>query len=175
MPEAPKNQRSKEPKNPRAVFIWFLGSSVLGISLAALGCGQHSQLMPVTGRVLLEDKPVPNMIVNFTPLGDTAGNGALAHTDADGRFTVLDARGDAGAYAGEYKISFYPGVGRSNQTDPRFDVVSVPSQGGLPAIYLDPNQTPLRATIPQGGAAIEVLLTRSGTGASVKTTPRANN
>jgi hypothetical protein len=150
---------------PRAILL----ASALTL---AFGCSRSSELMPVNGRVLFDGKPVPNMIVNFTPLDDTAGNGALAHTDAEGCFTVLDARGDAGAYAGEYKISFYPGVGRSNQTDPRFDVVSVPRQGGLPAIYLDPNQTPLRATIPQGGAAMEVLLTRSGAGANVKLTPR---
>jgi hypothetical protein len=129
--------------------------------------------MPVAGRVTLDDKPVPNMIVNFTPQGETAGNGALGHTDADGRYTLLDARGEAGAYVGEYKVSFYPGVGQTGPADPRLDVVSAPSRGGLPAIYLDPNQTPLRATVPKGGGTIELLLTKTGAGAAAKTTPRS--
>jgi hypothetical protein len=129
--------------------------------------------MPVKGRVTLEDKPVPDMIVNFTPLGETAGNGALACTDANGQFTLLDARGQAGAYVGEYKVSFYPAVSRTKQTDPALDVISVPSRGGLPAIYLDPNKTPLRATVPQGGGTVEILLTPSGAGATAKVIPQS--
>jgi hypothetical protein len=136
------------------------------------GCGRGSGLAPVTGRVTLDEKPVPNMIVNFTPQGETAGNGALGHTDADGRYTLLDARGEAGAYAGEYKVSFYPGLGRTAApADPRLDVVSVPSRGGLPAIYLDPNQTPLKATVPKEGGTIDLVLTKTGAGAAAKTTP----
>jgi hypothetical protein len=53
------------------------------------------------------------------------------------------------------------------------DVVSAPSKGGLPAIYLDPNQTPLRATVPQGGGTIDLHLTKTGAGAAAKTTPGA--
>jgi len=145
---------------------------LMGAILAA-GCSQSSGLAPITGRVTLDDKPVPNMIVNFTPLGETAGNGALGHTDAEGRYALLDARGEAGAYVGEYKVSFYPGASRTAQADPALDVVAVPSRGGLPPIYLDPNQTPLRATVPQGGGTIDLLLTRSGTGAAAKTTPQS--
>jgi len=145
---------------------------LLGVLLLG-GCSARSELAPVQGRVTLDDKPVPNMIVNFTPLGETAGNGALAYTDAEGHFTLLDARGESGAYVGEYKVSFYPGANRAQPIDPRLDVVSAPSRGLLPAIYLDPNQTPLRATVPQGGGTIELVLTKSGVGASAKTIPAA--
>jgi hypothetical protein len=140
-------------------------------ALTVTGCGSRANLAPITGRVTLEGKPVPNMIINFTPLGETGGNGALGHTDADGRFKLLDARGETGAHVGEYKISFYPGASRTQQTDPALDVVSVPSRGGLPPIYLDPNQTPLRATVPRGGGTVELTLTQSGTGAAAKLSP----
>ena len=166
----PKNQRTEEPKNRRYAAFWFFGSLVLGVFVLS-GCSGGSGLAPVSGRVTLDDKPVPNMIVNFTPLGETAGNGALGHTDADGRYTLLDARGEAGAYAGEYKVSFYPGVGSTGPADPRLDVVSAPSRGGLPAIYLDPNQTPLRATVPKVGGTIELILTKTGAVAAAKTIP----
>lgn len=137
----------------------------------AAGCSQATGLAPISGRVTLDDKPVPNMIVNFTPVGETPGNGALACTNDDGRFTLLDARGESGAHVGEYKVSFYPSASRTKQTDPALDVVSVPSRGGLPAIYLDPNQTPLRATVPQGGGTVKLVLTRTGAGATAKIIP----
>jgi hypothetical protein len=146
--------------------------ATIAAALAIAGCGRGADLAPVTGRVTLEGKPVPNMIVNFTPLGDTGGNGALGHTDSDGRFMLLDARSEPGAHVGEYKISFYPGASRTQQTDPALDVISVPSRGGLPAVYLDPDNTPLRAAVPKGGASIELALTQSGTGAGVKVSPR---
>jgi len=148
---------------------------LLGASLVAAGCPQAPGLVPVSGRVTLDDKPVEQMIVNLTPLGDTQGNGALACTDSEGRFTLLDSRGAAGAYVGEYKVSFYPSAGRSKQKDPAMDVVSVPDPGGLPGIYMDPNSTPLRATVPQGGATIDFVLTRSGKGATTKTIPKSES
>ena len=86
---------------------------LLGASLFAAGCRQAPGLVPVSGRVTLDDKPVQQMLVNLTPLGDTQGNGALACTDSEGRFTLLDSRGGAGAYVGEYKVSFYPSASRS--------------------------------------------------------------
>ena len=152
---------------------WFFGSSVLGILLLTAGCTRNSGLAPISGRVTLEDKPVANMIVNFTPLGETAGNGALGCTNDEGRFTLLDARGEAGTYVGEYKVSLYPALNRNKPVDPALDVISFPSKSGLPAIYLDPNQTPLRATVPQGGGTIDLILTRSGTGATAKTSAAA--
>ena len=121
----------------------------------------------------LDGKPVQDMIVNFTPLGKTEGTGALASTDAEGRYTLLDARGGTGAYAGEYKVSFYPTAGRSKVVDPGLDVISVPtSRAGFPGIYLDPINTPLRATIPPEGGTIDILLTKSGQGATTKLVPK---
>jgi hypothetical protein len=60
---------------------------LMGCIAVAAGCSQGSGLAPINGRVLLENKPVPDMIVNFTPMGKTEGNGALGCNDADGRFT----------------------------------------------------------------------------------------
>jgi hypothetical protein len=155
---------------------WLVRLTVLLVaSLVAVGCRRPPGLVPVSGRVTLDGKPVEQMIVNLTPLGDTQGNGALACTDSEGRFTLLDSRGAAGAYVGGYKVSFYPSAGRSKQKDPAMDVVSVPDPGGLPGIYLDPNNTPLRATIPQGGATMDFILTRSGKGAITKTIPKSES
>jgi hypothetical protein len=147
--------------------------ALLALALAA-GCNRGPELAPVEGRVTLEGQPVKKMIINFTPAGDTAGNGAMACTDDDGRFTLLDARGGTGAYAGEYTVSFYPSASPAVQADPALDVVLAPKRGAFPAIYLDPRGTPLKATVPKEGGTIDVILTRSGQGATTKTTPRTN-
>lgn len=141
-----------------------------GLLLAA-GCGRNSDLVPVSGRVTLDGKPVKGLIVNFQPLGDTKGNGALSLVGEDGRFTLSDMRGGSGAHVGEYKVSFYPSAAGTKADDPA-DVVSTGLSGGVPRIYLDPARTPLQATVPPGGGTIEVTLTRSGKGAETKTTPK---
>lgn len=147
---------------------------LIGELVLAAGCGRGSGLVAVGGRATLDGKAVKDMIVNFQPIGDTPGNGASGMTNADGQFTLTDMRGAAGAYAGEYKVSFYPSIGSKKQDDPA-DVVNPGRSGAVPGIYLDPNQTPLRATVPQGGGTIELLLTRSGKGATTKTTPKSQS
>ncbi|HJZ89693.1 MAG TPA: hypothetical protein VKE40_02400 [Gemmataceae bacterium] len=147
--------------------------ALLGVGLAAAGCGDGGpKLVPVEGRVTLDGKPVKEMLINFHPVGDTYGTGANAMTDADGRFTLMDSRGGDGAYAGEYKVSFYPALGRRQEGDPSTDVVNDGSKGGFPRIYLDADKSPLRTTIPEGGGTAEVILTSSGKDAAVKFQPR---
>jgi hypothetical protein len=144
---------------------------LLGGLLLAAGCSRGPDLVPVNGRVTLEGKPVKDMIVNFQPQGETAGNGALGMTDADGRFTLTDMRSAPGAHVGEYRVSFYPSLGSKKQ-DEAADVASTGRGSSIPAIYIDPSQSPLRATVPQGGGTIDISLTKSGKGATTKTTPK---
>ncbi len=96
------------------------------------------------------------IIVTFTPTGNTLGNGALGGTDTDGTFTLVDVRGGQGAYAGEYKVSLYPTPSSDTAGLPT-DVVSS-GKAGIPSILLNPNKTPLRATVPETGAEVEVAL-----------------
>jgi hypothetical protein len=143
-----------------------------GLAITA-GCGDGGpKLVPVEGRVTLDGKPVKEMLINFQPVGNTHGTGANGMTDADGKFTLIDSRGGTGAYAGEYKVSFYPPLGRKTEGDPSTDVVDDGSKRGLPKIYLDGDKTPLRATIPEGGGTAEIILTASGKDTAVKFQPR---
>jgi hypothetical protein len=142
--------------------------------VTAAGCGESGpKLVPVEGRVTLDGKPVSEMLINFHPLGNTYGTGANAMTDADGRFTLMDSRGGTGAYVGEYKVSFYPALGRKTEGDPSVDVVNDGSKkGGFPKLYLDADKSPLRVTIPEGGGTADVVLTVSGKDAAVKFQPK---
>jgi hypothetical protein len=147
--------------------------AILAGLVAAAGCSDSGpKLVPVEGRVTLDGKPVKEMLINFQPVGNTHGTGANAMTDADGKFTLMDSRGDTGAYAGEYKVSFYPPLGRKTEGDPSIDVVNDGSKSGLPRIYLDADKSPLRATIPEEGGTAEVILTASGKNTAVKFQPR---
>jgi hypothetical protein len=143
---------------------------LIGSLELAAGCNRGPGLVAVDGRVTLDGRPVKDMIVNFQPQGATPGNGANGMTDADGRYSLMDNRGSTGAYVGEYKVSFYPSIGSKQEGDPA-DVVNPGRVAGLPAIYVDPSQTPLRATVPEGGGTVDILLTKSGKGATTKTTP----
>jgi hypothetical protein len=141
--------------------------------VSAAGCGDSGpRLFPVVGRVTLNGKPVREMLINFQPVGNTHGNGAHAMTDTDGRFTLSDMRGGEGAYAGEYKVSFYPALGTKQEIDPSIDVVNDGSKSGLPRLYLDADKSPLRVTIPEGGGTADVILTGSGKDAAIKFQPR---
>jgi hypothetical protein len=141
--------------------------------LASVGCGaDNPDLVPVAGIVTMKGRPVAEVIVTFTPTGKTIGNGALGGTDTKGHFALMDVRGGQGAYPGEYKVSLYPTPTSATAGLPT-DVVSSGS-AGIPAIILDPNNTPLRATVPASGAEVEVALTASGEGSIVNVKPVAS-
>ena len=141
---------------------------LLGALVAIGGCGQtNPSLVPVEGRVTLDGNPLPEVVVTFTPIGTTPGNGAVGGTAADGRFTLTDVRGQPGAHAGEYRVSLYPTPVRDPSGVPT-DVVSLGATS-LPGIYINPNESPLRTTVPPKGCTLEVVLTRSGEGATVRT------
>src|SRR5262245_49154394 len=131
--------------------LWF-GLLMGGMTLAP-GCNKSPTLVPVSGRVTLDGKPVKEMMVNFLPIGDTQGSGAIAHTDSDGQFTLLDMRGEAGVHVGDYKVSLYPGVGSKTKEGDPAEVVMFRG-GSVPGIYIDADQTPLRAIVPPGGGTI---------------------
>ncbi|MEX2171192.1 MAG: hypothetical protein WD851_17865 [Pirellulales bacterium] len=135
-----------------------------------LGCGDaEPELVPVRGRIMLQQKPVTEVIVNFAPVGNTAGSGALGATDKEGRFELTDVRGQKGAHPGDYKIHLYP-ASRPKQNDVPTDVVSV-GGGGISSIYIDPNNTPLRANVPPAGGHVDVALTSDGKDATTTTSP----
>ena len=144
----------------------WVGCALLTIA----GCAKHDPLLvPITGQVKLEGQPVAELIVTFTPTGSTLGNGSLGASDTEGKFILTDVRGGEGGYVGEYKVSVYPVPSKETRDLPT-DVVSSGSIG-LPPVFLNPNRTPLRATVPAGGAEFEILLTRTGQGSQVHSVP----
>ncbi len=145
--------------------------SLVGL-LPLIGCDQPGPvLVPVQGRITLDGKPVSEHVVTFSPIGNTQGNGAMGPTDEQGKFALTDVRGETGAHVGHYKVHLYP-TPVTPPNDVPSDVVSVGGGGGsVPAIYIDPNYTPVVATVPEEGCFVEITLTANGQGATSETKP----
>ena len=141
--------------------------------LLIAGC-QKNPLVPVEGSVTLDGMPVTGMIICFDPQDETQGNGALGHVGDDSRFSLLDARGEPGAYVGKYRISFYPALKTGKAENDPADVVATPKASSVPDIYMNAGSSPVIATIPEGGGRVEVQLTKSGKDAKATTTPHTS-
>jgi hypothetical protein len=102
--------------------------------------------------------------VNFTPQGKTEGSGAMALINNEGKFQLTAMRGEPGIQPGEYKVSFWPTAGPALKPDDPGDVVASPKKAGLPAVFLDANQTPLRISVSESGGFAQIHLTKSGQG-----------
>jgi hypothetical protein len=133
--------------------------------LAALvGCGASSELplVPVTGTVLLDDKPLGGAMLMFIPTGETRGQGGAARTDASGRFEVKTPDGKfPGAVVGSYQVVINKFVNADGTDFVPNDEIG-PMDAGytevLPPNYSDLSQTELTATVPEEGRDLEFKL-----------------
>ena len=72
------------------------------------GCGS-SRVVPVSGNVSLDGKPLPGVHVGFQPIATPGnvnpGGGSYAITDAGGQFTLLLVENDKpGAFLGRHRV-----------------------------------------------------------------------
>jgi len=83
----------------RCKSIW----AILLLTMLA-GCGTGGpEIVPVTGRVTLDGKPLEEATVVFQP---AEGNRpSTSQTDADGRYQLMYKRGVEGARVGKNKVS----------------------------------------------------------------------
>lgn len=92
------------------VSQWFCLFAILAVS----GCGPSGpklpDLVPVSGTVTYDGKPLDNATVTFSPMeGGQAGFGASGFTDSSGKYTLETAAGDGktklGAVPGKYGVT----------------------------------------------------------------------
>lgn len=130
--------------------------SVCGLLLCAMtGCG--ASLVPVSGTVTLDDKPLANATVMFVH-ENPGGRDAHGITNDQGAFTLTTQRPGDGAFPGSYKITVHysdPSQAPPSGATPA-DVqkarpkVARPSVV-LPAIYTDADKTELKHRVPDDG------------------------
>lgn len=137
------------------------------IALTTLvGCGADRaanapKLVPFTGTVTLDNKPLGGALVTFIPTGSTKGKGAFGATDENGRFELSEDGKNKGAPAGQYRVVCNKWVMPDGSDYPRDSKVS-PGEAGakemLPRRYSDEGETELKATVPAEGGTTDLKL-----------------
>jgi len=85
-----------------AVVAWIACASIVGC---------HSDVVPVSGRVTFNGKPLAGAVVTFQPLGNSkeprpAGTGSIVHTDEQVRFSLrMVEPSKPGAVVGDHIVT----------------------------------------------------------------------
>jgi len=93
----------------RLAFVFVLPAA---LSLSLTGCGEPYRVVPVSGKVTLDGKPVANVRVVFQPSGGKngmePGPGSSGVTDAQGQYTLTttSAKPKPGAVIGTHTVQF---------------------------------------------------------------------
>jgi len=91
--------------------------------------GGGGDVSEVTGTVRMDDQPLPNAMVTFTP---TAGGGpSYGRTDQDGAYTLQYTREETGAVKGEHRVV----ISTQTSGDPDADPPIPASPETVPARY----------------------------------------
>lgn len=124
---------------------------VAAMLLAAVGCADGPDLVPVSGRVTLNGAPLAGARVNTQPIGTVEqpnpGPGSWAETDQDGYYSLELATNDrSGAVVGEHRVTVVMEED-AYSADPTSDLPDAPSRP-WPREFTDGS---LRITVPEGG------------------------
>lgn len=141
---------------------WLLVGLLVG---ATVGCGgrksNHPPLVPVSGTVTMDDKPLSGAIVTFVPSGSTRGDGANGFTDASGKYELVYRGNDKGVPTGEYRVvvtKLLMPDGSDFPIDSEVSPMDSPAKQVLPVRYSDVDQTTLTANVPEAGGTIDFPL-----------------
>jgi len=148
---------------------WLRLASIVLLLLVA-GCGGRDpnlpEMMPVSGAVTLNKKPISDAVVWFIPAGSTRGPAAGGRTDQDGNYELFSARGETGTAVGEYRVTIQvvagidmmPGGDGGDETELLSIPPARPVASPLPRKYSIRAKTPLTATVSEGGSVIDFAL-----------------
>lgn len=83
-----------------ALAVWGLGLLLLA------GCsGSEGDVATVKGRILLDNKPLPNAYIQFKPVG--GGRSSTGVTDANGNYELHYTQDTKGAKVGKHKVEIW--------------------------------------------------------------------
>src|SRR5262245_50285588 len=148
-----------------------LALGCLACGLFALGCSNQNKLIPVSGQVTMNGKPLGNVRVDFHPDPDkgTRGSGSSGTTDAEGNFTLTFAPNQPGAIAGHHRViledldvygTVFVGRGNYRNEDKPGAPREVPKKPRFAEAYRDLAKTPLRQEVTSGMTPITIVVTR---------------
>jgi hypothetical protein len=137
------------------------------ILLVLCGCGKdpnQPDLVPMSGKVLLDDQPLAGADITFIPVGGTKGSGSTGRTDAEGVYKLTAIRGGSGAVPGEYRVVISKRVmsdGSDFPANSKLPPIESPAKETLSPEYSDRQQSKLTATVPAQGETKDFQLKAS--------------
>jgi hypothetical protein len=125
---------------------------LLGLAvLLALGCGGSKKIVPVSGKVTVDGKPMADLTVTFSPEAEPGsiegGISSTGKTNADGEYTLTTSDGRKGAQVGKHRVSIVLLAADPGDGDHRPRPGSLKNK--IPPKYND--QTILKCDVPAGG------------------------
>ncbi len=98
-----------------------------------LGCGAAKlPTIPVTGTVLVDDKPMEGVKVVFSPAAGSSGQSASGQTDAEGKYSLTTVDPGDGALAGEYQVAILKSLVEEDNLPKEVDM---DDEAAMDAIY----------------------------------------
>ncbi len=145
-------------------------ASLAVVCLVLTGCPKSDpeadRLVPASGTVTLDGKPIGGVSVHFSPRSGTPGNGAFATTSSDGNYVLTNRGNKPGILAGNYSVSFSKLAMPDGSPIPAGKTAAdVEAVEQLPAIYTPQctAETPSNtATVTDSGGTFNFDLTASG-------------
>jgi len=139
-------------------------AAALALTFGLVGCAGNAtdgNLVPVTGNVTLDGKPLAGASVTFAVVGGTPGLGGVGITDEAGNFEIADFRAGKGLAPGEYKVLVSKIVMADGSPIPAgtVSIAELSTRDLVPRRYSDPNATVLKQTVREGGAPVTLELT----------------
>ncbi|MDO5552574.1 MAG: hypothetical protein Q4G68_02315 [Planctomycetia bacterium] len=140
----------------------FYFSMLLGVSLLVLvGCNSKN-IVPVSGTVTIEGKPVANVRLTFRPVatdkaGTNAGFGAIGTTDANGHYEmeiVSSTKESKGASVGQnrVKITLLSNASKTASL-PSMTTGNTPTENTIPVFPWGAREVNTTIEIPAGGTS----------------------
>lgn len=150
------------------MFRWCALICLLFVAcVLTAGCGGSDapDLVPVSGKVLLDGEPVSGAFVKFVPNSGPASGG---ETDENGKFTLVAPGNRTGAVVDTHTVTvgcpFDPAQGSS--ADGSTQAAASSSGCSVPPIYSDVLTSDVTADVPDGGKADLVIELTSTAGAA---------
>lgn len=133
---------------PSRVFL----SIVLCLFVSGCGGPEGPELVPVSGKILLDGKPVAGALVRFVP---DSGPSSGGETNEQGEFSLIGPGSLPGAITGTHTVTvgcpYNPGQGSSPDGS-----TQAPSEGpgcSLPLKYSDVSTSGVTAAVPDEGTS----------------------
>jgi len=137
---------------------------ILAVLIGVSGCGMAGgggKLVPVTGTVTIDGKPLAGASVTFMGLGATPGLGGVGTTDDFGKFEMSHFRAGKGVDPGEYKVIISKRVMSNGSPIPvgTLSIADLATRDLVPPRFSDYNATVLTTFVKEGAEPITFSLT----------------